>query len=238
MKSWLRRHPRPEDLSRFLEGELSAGKGRRLERHLDGCDQCADLLADLRTLQNAARDLPGQDPPRDLWPEIAQAIRELEGRGSDVIRLYPDSYRTALARKRAFRLSIPQAVAVGVVLALASGLLGARLGQAPVGQGGPVAESQESFVAVVAAVSPDLEGSAREVARLEEVLSRHRSELEPETAEVLLRNLRAIDAAIQESLEALGRDPGNRFLMDHLARAITTKGDYLKDASLLLSPIS
>jgi hypothetical protein len=141
-------------------------------------------------------------------------------------------------RRRTFRLSIPQAVAASLLLALASGLAGVSMGRAPVAEIATGPESPASWVSVVGEASPELEGPAREVARLEEIFSRHREDLEPGTVETLERSLRVIDRAIQESLEALRTDPGNRFLTEHLERAILAKGDYLRDASLLLDPLT
>jgi hypothetical protein len=54
--------------------------------------------------------------------------------------------------------------------------------------------------------------------------------------EVLDRNLAIIDGAIQESVMALRADPGNRFLKSNLERTIWTKGEYLRDATVLVVP--
>jgi hypothetical protein len=91
---------------------------------------------------------------------------------------------------------------------------------------------------MVTEATPGLEATALEVARLEQILSEHRGELDPVTAQVLERNLSIIDGAIQESASALRSDPGNRFLQQNLERAVLAKGDYLRDASFLVVPVS
>jgi hypothetical protein len=124
-----------------------------------------------------------------------------------------------------------------------SGTVGARLGR---GSDSPVPTFQEtasqgagaSWVSLVTEATPGLEATALEVERLERILADHRGDLDSLTAIVLERNLDIIDEAIRESVSALRADPGNRFLENNLERAILSKGDYLRDAAFLVTPIS
>jgi hypothetical protein len=70
---------------------------------------------------------------------------------------------------------------------------------------------------------------------LERVLAAGRSSLDPETVRVLEENLRAIDAAIEQSRRALARDPANTYLNSHLARARQRKLALLRRANGLAS---
>jgi hypothetical protein len=101
-----------------------------------------------------------------------------------------------------------------------------------------ITATEASWVNLVRETSPGLEGSALEVARLEEMLEQNRENLDPATAGILEKNLGVIDQAIRESLNALRSDPGNRFLETHLERSIRAKGDYLRDAAVLVGWIS
>jgi hypothetical protein len=133
---------------------------------------------------------------------------------------------------------LPQAAAAGLVLALLSAAAGAKVAREPaMGPGVPPA-AEASWVSLVREASPSLEGSALEVAHLEEMLERNRENLDPTTAAILEKNLGVIDQAIRESLNALRSDPGNRFLETHLERSIRAKGDYLRDAAALVGWIS
>ena len=234
------KHPDSQDWSAYLDGEVSPSEARELEEHLGGCESCGVLLSQFQEIRRRARDLPDRFPPRDLWPQIARAIREEEEGAAEVIPLHPSGPARSLDRPRPFRLSISQAVAAGLILALVSGAVGARLGRVP-GQSGPgtQAEVREvTWVQQVSQASPRLEGSAMEVARLEEALATWRQALDSVTVQILERNLRVIDRAIQESVEALAADPGNEFLQTHLERAILAKGEYLRDATLLVAPVT
>ena len=232
------KHPDSERFSAYLDGLSSDGEALELEKHLSACDGCHGLLNDLFELQRRVRELPEQLPPRDLWPGIQRGIRTDATQGAEVIRLFPGFQQPAEPARRAYRLSLPQAAAAGLVLAVLSGALGLRVGSSPAPEAGVAVESEASWVSLVGEASPGLEGSAREVAQLETLLAQNQGDLDPETVRILQKNLGVIDRAIQESVAALRADPGNRFLESHLARAIQTKGQYLRTAASLAAPIS
>lgn len=48
--------------------------------HIQSCELCRALLADLETIAEAARQLlPAVEPPDDLWAQIESAIKGEEG---------------------------------------------------------------------------------------------------------------------------------------------------------------
>lgn len=67
--------PWQDRLSEYLDGELRSDERAALEAHLAGCAACRVLLAELGELVRAARALPERAPERDLWPELAHALR-------------------------------------------------------------------------------------------------------------------------------------------------------------------
>lgn len=244
----MEKHPDSSRLSAFLDGDLAGEEVRELELHLERCSSCSSLLQDLKDIKEQAGILPDLTPPRDLWPQIERTIEGREGGDPDVIRLHPIEGTPRRSSRRGLSLTIPQAAAAGIVLALFSGLVGARLNQerlsipvssqaeAALGEGSE--ESWPSWVRMVGETRPALESTALEVARLERTLAEAGENLDSLTARILEKNLKIIDDAIQESLAALWEDPGNRFLEENLERAILAKGDYLRDAALLVVPIS
>jgi anti-sigma factor RsiW len=228
------KHPESQRLSALLDGDLSSLEARELKNHLDRCEACSALLQNLAAVKDMAAHLPARTPARDLWPGISEAIQR-GGRDPDIIHLHGHLPSSQPPARRAFLLSLPQAAAAGLVLALVSGTVGARLGH----RGAPTAEegvADAPWVSMVVEAAPALEGTAREVAQLESALVTHRERLDSLTVEVLERNLAAIDRAIQESVAALEADPGNRFLMENIERAVAARADYLRDATQILTP--
>lgn len=237
----MRGHPDPARLSALLDGELSVAEAQEVEEHLQGCGVCSTLFSDLREIQDTARKLPEHRPPRDLWPEIANEIQTGAGRDPQVIRLHVPRPSERRGWRRTVRISLPQAAAAGLVLALVSGAVGAGIGSERGGGGkGQVAGSSTptvpAWVSLVTETQPGLEARAVEIAALEESLFQNREVLDSVTVRILEKNLMVIDDAIRESLSAIRVDPGNRFLRDDLERAIRARGTFLQDAALLVVP--
>jgi hypothetical protein len=61
-----------ELVPRLLDGEIEMSAAARA--HIDGCEACRSLVADLRAIQAGAAALPALEPRRDLWSGIAARI--------------------------------------------------------------------------------------------------------------------------------------------------------------------
>jgi hypothetical protein len=75
---FVRRHPfSQEDLSAFLDGQLSPARSARLEEHLASCEPCRQHLGELRAVVEGLRALPSISAPRSfaLRPEQVEAPR-------------------------------------------------------------------------------------------------------------------------------------------------------------------
>jgi len=58
---------------------IGTGEDINLHPHIQSCELCRALLADLETIAEAARQLfPIEEPPDDLWNQIESAIKEQE----------------------------------------------------------------------------------------------------------------------------------------------------------------
>ena len=62
-----------ERLSEYLDGEMDRSERASLEVHLEGCAECAAVLADLKRVRARARELYPVPVPEDLWPRIGRA---------------------------------------------------------------------------------------------------------------------------------------------------------------------
>jgi len=158
-------------------------------------------------------------PSRDLWPAVSARIQA----------------------RRQVAFTLPQlAMAASLLIAVASGLTwmvarppAAAVSSQPVIQAYGVPDEQTGGE-IVQANFADAQFNAA-VSDLERILRDERDRLDPRTVLVIERNLKAIDAAIQEARMALNDDPANPYLNSHLADARRRKLDLLRHATYLSS---
>jgi hypothetical protein len=63
---------------------IGAGEDASAHPHVQSCELCRALLADLETIAEAARQLfPSVEPPDKVWDQIESAIKREEGDGSE-----------------------------------------------------------------------------------------------------------------------------------------------------------
>ena len=68
------------DFQARLPELIGSGVDASEHPHIQNCELCRALLADLQTIAEAARQLfPVVDPPEDLWTHIESAIRRDDG---------------------------------------------------------------------------------------------------------------------------------------------------------------
>ena len=175
-------------------------------------------------------------PSKDLWSGIAS---RLETRPAAIVQPVSGGRRVAF--------TLPQlALAASLLIAVASGLTwvaarppasvsdtAAVVGTEPVIQAYGVSEDTTDGQ-IVQANFADAQFNAA-VSDLERILREERDRLDPRTVLIIERNLKAIDAAINEARMALNDDPANAFLNSHLADARRRKLDLLRQATTLAS---
>lgn len=223
--------PWTDQLSDYLDDELSPAERAAVDAHLAGCAECTRALASLRRIVADASALTPRPPEDDLWPGIAA--------------------RTVEQRRISF--TIPQLAAASLLLAAFSGgavvlLLGGTAGrsQAPTATATPVAvpdnpqpaagslsAAMGADTGLVTAVSVADAQYDEAVAELERALEEGRGKLDPTTISVVEQNLSIIDLAIAEARGALMADPSNGFLSGHLIEARRRKLDLLRRAAAL-----
>ena len=213
-----------ERLSEYLDDELSPVERQAVDVHLVSCADCRAVLTELALVKDTAASLRDEPslPAVDPWPQVEW---RMQGRRA----------------RRGISLSWPQALAASVALvAVSSGVMWIamrdRVPAAPV-----VAEALDTGPEVGEAVPvtmPDFADAAYEsaVRDLRESLDAGRNRLDPQTIQVLEKNLAAIDQAIDQARKALEADPANVSLSSYLASVRRRKLDLLRTASDLLQP--
>lgn len=207
-------------LSEYLDGELDKTERSALEAHLATCGHCYATLAELRQVVAQAKALEDRAPARDLWPNIADAIRQ------GVVTARPAVRPSA----RRFSFSIPQLLAASIALALFSGG-GVWMAVKPtVTEGVATPRPGAPITPVTWTSRTDLA-----VADLQDVLSRNESRLDTATVRIVRENLAVIDRAIADARTALQRDPGNTYLNLHLANTMRRKVELLRRVNALVA---
>jgi hypothetical protein len=218
-----------ERLSDYLDEELTPADRGACEAHLAGCEQCRDVLEELRAVVQFARADADVLPTADLW----SGIRSRLATGPSIVARGP----------RQFVFTLPQlALAASLLIAVSAGVAYVAAGRAwtsPVPQEDPIQAQAEPLLPPSAGVEHANFADAQfdeAVADLEKVLTDRREQLDPRTVLIIERNLAAIDQAIREARAALDADPANTFLNSHLADARRKKLDLLRQATMLQSP--
>jgi Putative zinc-finger len=73
----------------------------------------------------------------------------------------------------------------------------------------------------------------REIDMLQRIVSQRRTQLDSSTVAIIERNLKIIDAAIEQSRAALASDPASRMLDQQLTHALDKKVELLRTAAML-----
>jgi anti-sigma factor RsiW len=219
-------------LSEYLDDDLALRERRELEAHLATCAECSDVLKELEAVVARAQTLKDVPPEKDLWESISRSIASVAQEDDQVIDLSARLSRVdALEMDGRVRLSVSQLVAASLAMIIASGSMAWALRPLAAGPESPEATSGSAAL-VQASLSAEVgESYVEDLARLEELVEEHRSELEPNTIRILEKNLAIIDRAIEESAAALLADPSDQYLREHLSRSVRRKVDYLRDAS-------
>jgi hypothetical protein len=245
-----------DQLSEYLDDELSPGERASVDAHLAQCAECARTLDELRRVVATARALTPRRPARDLWSGVAERIATdspLSAAGTGG----PQDNRAPVAPfrpRQPWRVSftLPQLAAASLLLAAVSGGLVWELHGRP----GRVNTGSERVAADVrlgpdsrstAVPGPDVPSSAPRisavafadvqydaaVADLERALEKGRGRLDKSTITIVEQNLDIIDRAIGQARQALEADPANSYLSSHLVETRRKKLDLLRRATAL-----
>jgi anti-sigma factor RsiW len=203
-------------LEAHADGSLEPAIGAQIDRHLAACEACAARLTRVRSLLDDARRLPRSlDPPRDLWPAIAERLHDRA-----VVPLVPRRARTVVV-PRAWLAAA--AVALITVSSGVTALLVRRTSPA----------GFQHLAALPSSVLVLEREYADAAAEITAVLEAQRDTLPIQAVAALEHSLRVLDHAIGEARAALTRDPGNAELSQLLLATHRHKLDVLKRASLL-----
>ena len=215
-------------LSAYLDGELSPAERARVDEHVAGCAECRVVLDDLKAIVVTAPYYQGQASKRDLWAGIQAGISGQKEIDLAEVRRSPFAVR---------RFSFGQLIAASVAFAAVVGgsvYVAVRPSPAAVSES-PLAvhpsPDEPALANVVNSQARAGEVYDAAVGDLERVLAEGKDQLEPRTLKVIEENLRIIDRAIAEARSAIAADPANAYLRSQVAANMRRKLDILRQAT-------
>ena len=227
-----------EAIQEFADGTLGPVRRAELQTHLEQCDECRALLADLRKIREAAAALEQPAPPDRVWLQIAGRLRQ-EGRvaqpasrGGRRMALLAIAAALVLMVGGSLWFLYPMRQAANNSVAQSTTNPGAT---EPRSQGGGNAAQSDT----VQSIADDLMVAERHyqaaIGKLEQAAKVNDGAIDAQTAGVLRKNLQVIDQAIAESRTALNKEPQSQPARDSLFEALRRKVSLLQDTIALMN---
>jgi anti-sigma factor RsiW len=201
----------------YVDDALASGERAAVEQHLEQCDECRTLAADLSRVRRAAAALPPMNPPPHAWSGIERQIAAKP-------RNTPIGLRAS-----AWWLA---AAAVIVVAALVELNTSRSPRQAP---GSAAPEPAVTVESIAEDLLQAEQHYQRAISGLEQIANAEQSTLDPEVAATLRKNLAIVDQAIGESRAALKAQPTSEPARQSLFESLKTKISLLQDTVALIN---
>ena len=225
-----------EAIQELADGTLGPVRRAELQTHLDHCDACRALAADLRKIRDAAASLDQPEPPERVWLQVAGRLRQ-EGRVAQ--RTGPHKRRLSL-----LALAAALVLTVGGSLWLLYPMRNADSHtaavptdptQGPADPAGGNSTGTDAVQGVADEFAKAEQHLQAGIAKLEAAAKGNQTAIDPGTAATLQKNLVIIDQAIAESRAALKSEPQSAPARDSLFEALRRKVLLLQDTVALMN---
>jgi hypothetical protein len=208
-----------ELIGELLEGTISEDDRRDLEKHLESCRECRELLADFQEIKSQAAALPKIEPSPAVWTGILDGVRRAE-REKPVRAAATIGWWERLFAPGRPRYALAAALSLGLIIG------GAVLIRAPWKKAAPVAT--ETADAYTMAKLEEAETHYRlAIKALSEAAAAQKTVLDAKTTDSLEADMRTIDAVISSCRAAVQRDPQSVEARVYLLGAYKGKVEFL-----------
>ena len=204
----------------LVDGTLGPIRRAELELHLEGCDGCRALAADLQEIARSARSLDVLEPPAHVWTSIAGRLRTERGMTG------PSG---ALGRHRSMAML---AIAAALVLAVGASPQSTATTQ-PTGEPASGNAASEDPVQGVVKKLAVTETAFQDLVTASEATNT----VDPKTAAALKKNLLVMNEAINETRKALDADPQSAPARASLYEVLKQKIQFLQDTIALMNEL-
>jgi anti-sigma factor RsiW len=218
-------HPVESVINDYVDGALAPRERVDVERHLDSCPACRQLVADLQEITRAATTLEPHEPPARAWSRIVRAIALEAGRAPVVARA-----------SRARWLAVAAALVLATFVGLRFSPFGARRttpdAPASIATTGNAVNAADALETEMRQAEQHYE---KAIKGLEKIANAEQGALDPGTAATLTKNLAVIDQAIGESRAAVRSQPASEPAQQSLIENFKTKIGLLQDTVALIN---
>jgi len=210
-----------ELIGELLEETISEEDRQALEKHLESCPDCRDLLADFREIKTQAAALPKLDPSPAVWTNVLDGVRR-DRRAKSVRAATTINWWDRLFAPGRPRYAFAAALALCLVIGGAVLIRSPRKTAVPAVAGNgdeyTMAKLQEAEIHYRLAILA-----------LSEAAAGQKTGLDAKTTESLEKDLRTIDAVIASCRDAVRRDPKSVEARVYLLGAYKGKVEFLDD---------
>lgn len=208
-------------ISDYVDGDLDERRAAELEKHMDACPDCREVLEDFRRIVKEARSLKTVIPAEAVWVRISRGLdgaRIKEPRRSEPVTRLTPARPFFLARHPVW------SAAAAALIVVVGGLALLR----PWSAGIPSRFADRDRFTL--AKLDEAKGFYRQAIKaLSEAAAAQKGSLDPQVALAFQKNLAVVDASIETCQAAVRRDPGNVENQNFLLAAYRDKVDILTD---------
>jgi hypothetical protein len=201
-------------ISEYIDGDLDEGKASFLDKHMDTCQDCRELLKDFQQIKQTAKGLSKREPSGQTWFRIQARIKEKTQGPVPEPRvrflLFPARLRYAVSASLLIFVVVG-AVVIGVRVWNREGTVKGNNGQEFA-----LAKIQEAEQYYKLAIKA-----------LWEAVQAQKENFDPKIAETFRINLDLIDATLSDCKRAIQSDPGDLESQYYLLAVYEKKAELL-----------
>ena len=225
-------------IQELVDGTLGPVRRAELQTHLDQCEECQALVADLKKIRDAAASLDRPAPHDHVWMQIAGRLRQ-EGRVTTVDT--PRRHLALLAIAATLLLAVGASLYVLLPLRNQGNATQSAQANPGSGHGAGAGAGNAGGTDTVKSIADDLQIAEQHyqsaIDKLQRAADLNDGTIDPETAAVLQKNLQVINGAISESRAALQTDPQSAPARDSLFEALRQKVMLLQETIALMNEL-
>ena len=218
-----------------VDGTLGPLRAAELELHLESCDDCARLVADLREIARAAQSLDDLQPSARVWTQIANQLRQEDRVAATKRAMFARPSYTVLGLAAALVLAIGASLMLLIPRERPTPAAVEQTAATPSpGPAGNPADA-EAVQGLAPGVASEWAMTEKHFQNMIEEAKKPGSTVTPETVKVLQQNYLIMTDAMEKSSKVLVSDPENTVVRESFYDLLRQKIRFLQDTIALMN---